>query len=208
MSLMDDWLAYVGDPSQFDSFHFEALLLEVDTEAKVEKAFAPLPGGAELAKRLNAFRSAAEFNGTYLLPGQRKRGEPEQLAARYRDGVSDRLRDMGRGEEARLVDAAPIGSLPAEAFEEERGAGNLRLLEVLKEIENDFFDEMDAQPGWIDGLYEALYAATNFPVITRYLIQPVMKYPLDESAYAEIWLGGDRVEFCETMTCVVAGGAG
>lgn len=209
MTLLDDWLVYVDKPDRFDQDHFASLMLELGTPALLHRALDPLPNGAEVAELITGFRKRADFNGTYLLPPihDSDLSLAWQLAEKYRDGVTDRLRELD-DPEAALVGDSLIVEIGYEDYRRLKQARELRLLNATMTISDDFVDFKAKFPEWIDGLYEALYMMTTFPEITRYLLWPMLRYPLDDTPAAEIWLMGHRIDFCEDRTLLIVGGAG
>ena len=53
------------------------------------------------------------------------------------------------------------------------------------------------------GLEEAALFMTKVPPVTRYILDAIVDYPVDDEAYYELWRGGGRIEFCEDKTLVV-----
>lgn len=209
MAQIDDWLEYVVKPEQFGADHFERLMLELDTSELLHRALDPLPNGFAVADRIAAFRGRADFNGTYLLPPRRD-GDlllARRLAENYRDGVADRLGELG-DPEASLVQGSPVREIHDTEYRRLRQARELRLLNATMTLEDDEDSATRSFPRWKYGLREAVYMMTTFPEITRYLLWPMFRYPLDDTPAAELWLMGHRVDFCEDCTLLIVGGAG
>ena len=208
MTLIDNWFAYVSDPGLFEPNHFEGLMLELDTPSKLHAAFDNLPHGFEFAKRLISFRERADFNGTYLLPPERShQGDRLVYAERYRDGFSDRLREIGYSSDAEVISSVPVEEILYDEYKDFKLSNSLPLLSVAMEMDFDVSDWYDNFPEWIFGLDEAVLMMTTYPAITRYLMWPIIKYPMDDESYAELWLMGHTIEFCENKTLLVIGGA-
>lgn len=209
MTLLDDWIAYVADPGLFDPSHFEALMLELDTPSKLNSAFRDLPNGFDFVKRLVWFRENSELNGTYLLPLE---GSPQKdrmiYAERYRDSVSDRLREMGECGEAGIISSAPVEEMLYDEYKSKKLARSLPFLNAPMAIDFDVSDWYNRFPEWIFGLDEAVLMMTTYPAVTRYLMWPITKYPLDDESYAKLWLMGNSMDFCEDKTLLIIGGAG
>ncbi|HRK42805.1 MAG TPA: hypothetical protein PLH11_07185 [Gemmobacter sp.] len=214
MSLLDDWLSYVEKPSRFDKHHFESLMLELDNAESLHQAFDGLRNGAAFVSRIMDFRARADFNGTYLLPPPPPHTHTQvvtphayELAAQYRDAVADRLTELDYTQ-ASAIARSRVVEISSRDFQREKELGRLRVHDVETMLGDDFIDCYAEFPRWILGLREAVYMMTTFPAITRYLLWPIVKYPLDETPAAELWLMGHWVEFCEDRTLLTMGGAG
>lgn len=208
MSLLNDWLCYVEKPSCFDDHHFESLMLELGNAESLHQAFDGLPNGAAFVSQIMDFRARADFNGTYLLPPpQVVTPHAYELAAQYRDAVADRLTELDYTQ-ASAIGRSRVVEISAADFQCEKELGRLRVHDVGTEFGDDFIDHCAEFPEWIWGLREAVYMMTTFPAITRYLLWPIVKYSLDETPAAELWLMGHWVEFSEDRTLLIMGGAG
>lgn len=207
MSLIDDWKAYVQKPSAFGKHHFESLMLELATPEQYYDAFDNLPAGRTFADRLVQFRSQTNATGTYLVPFAKSVSEESKdLAETYRDSVVDYLRETNDSN-AQIIESNPIVEMSVVDYRSGKKAGSLNLLNIMMNIEFDYFDAMDDQPSWIDGLYEAVYMMTTLPTVTRYLLSPILKFPIDDKAAASLWLnGGHRVDFCKDRTLLIIDG--
>lgn len=60
------------------------------------------------------------------------------------------------------------------------------------------------RPGWLLGLYEAVYMMTTIPEVTRYLLAPFLRYPLNDEPATKLWLMGYSVDFTEDNTLLIA----
>ncbi len=204
MTLLDDWLKYVEDPSLFDKHHFESLMLELETHDQLEAAFAHLPGGREFIRRVEQFRHDANFNGTYLFPTAQKADETAfKLAEQYRDHIADRLSELG-DPDAKLIRNQPVVTIAADVYKARHRAGTLPLLDATMTIGDDVIDfTIDERPAWVRGLREAVYMMTTIPEVTRYLLSPILKYPLDDEPAAKLWLMVHRVDFTKENTLLI-----
>ncbi len=208
MALIDDWLAYVEKPDRFDKHHFGGLMLELETPTLLHRALDPLPNGSAVADRIAKFRERADFNGTYLLARpQGISAAARRLAEAYRDGVCDRLRELNDSEAA-FIRNSPVEEISVESYRRLRQEGALRLLNATMTLEFCEKESTRAFPEWKRGLREAIYMMTTIPEVTRYLLWPIFRYPLDDTPAAELWLMGHRIDFCEDRTLLIVGGAG
>lgn len=206
MDIQDDWKSYVADPSRFNKLHFESLMLELETLEQLHEAFDNLPAGSEFVDRLNDLRAQADFSGTYLVPHAKPvTDESRRLAEQYRDNVFDYLREQG-DQEAGIIAANPITEISMDEYRIGKKTGNLCLLDAPMNIDFNHLDVMDEYPKWLDGLREALYMMTTIPEVTRYLLSPIVKFPLDDGPAAALWLQGQRMDFCKDRTLLIGGG--
>ncbi len=44
---------------------------------------------------------------------------------------------------------------------------------------------------------------TKYPAVTRYILSAIVKYPVDDEAYFELWKGGADIEFCEDRILII-----
>ncbi|MEL6586785.1 MAG: hypothetical protein AAFY65_15470 [Pseudomonadota bacterium] len=207
MALIDDWIAYVEDPTRFSMSHFESLIETLETEEALHQAFDRLPGGSHFVAGLVAFRARTDGTGVYRQPkAVEVRSEDLDLASAYRDNMVDRLRDLG-DPEAALIRDAPLEQIAQAEYKQLSAEGSLPLLDAPMGIAQDFIIATKGAPKWIRGLYEAVYMMTTIPEVSRWLVSPVVTYPLDDAPAGELWLRGHRMDFCEDRTLLIVGGA-
>ncbi|ATG47259.1 hypothetical protein CEW89_06555 [Celeribacter ethanolicus] len=208
MSLLDDWLSYVENPSRFNKHHFESLMLELETRKDLEAAFAGLPGGWAFIERIEQLRKDADFNGTYLLAKPREvDADAIALAEAYRDAVADRLFELGN-DDASYIRKQPVKLISSDDYDAGYKAGALGLLDATMTIGDDAIDVASERPKWIRGLREAVYMMTTIPEVTRYLLGPILRYPMNDEPAARLWLMGHRIDFTKDNTLLIVGGAG
>ncbi len=206
MSLQDDWLKYVENPEAFSEDHFAPLITDTEEPVNLDIAFGGLPNGRELIKRIQRVRQETAFTGLYHVPATDERLGREQLktlARRYADSVADRLREIGEAEQAARILKAPIEFISESDFKRKKAAKELRILNAAWELRNNFIDFTDGWPDYMYGLDEAVLFMTKYPAITRYILSAIVKYPVDDEAYFELWKGGADIEFCEDKTLVI-----
>lgn len=208
MTLLEDWLAYLEEPDLFDQHHFEGLALELQTAENLNTAFFSLPGGEGLVQRIIDIRRQADFNGTYLLARNKVIDiDAYKQAERYKDSVADRLRELDDSD-AILVQANPISGIEHSDYQYLRSSSKLSLLNVSMTLEDDFIKYCAALPDWVWGLYEVIYMMTTIPEVTRYLLWPIVRYPLNDEPAMKLWLMGHRMDFCQDRSLLIVGGAG
>ncbi|MFV0476162.1 MAG: hypothetical protein ACK5MQ_18450 [Pikeienuella sp.] len=44
---------------------------------------------------------------------------------------------------------------------------------------------------------------TKFPPVTRYILNALVSYPVDDEAYYELWKGGGDIGFCEDKILII-----
>ncbi|RVV97030.1 hypothetical protein EKE94_15305 [Mesobaculum littorinae] len=208
MTLLEDWIAYVEDPTLFDKFHFEGLMLELETPDALHNAFDRLPGGPRFADRVAELRASADFNGTYLLPQTKEIADEDyRLARAYRDHVADYLR--GKGDpEAAANGRGEVKEIAHDEYRRRRKQKELGLSNVTWDIDGDFVAPLLALPRWSRGLYEATLAMTTIPEVTRFLLAPIVPYELDDRPAAELWLRGHRIDFTKDHDILLIVGGG
>lgn len=205
MSLRDDWKKYIKDTSAFDKHHFESLMLELDTKAALVDAFEALPNGRKFVDIITNLRKRANSNGTYLFASPGTVTESDHLLVRaYCDSISDYLRDIGDPESGQ-ISGEDIVEIPHDEYRIKKRAGQLKLLQAPTTIDDEYIDARLSGPKWLGGLYEAVYMMTTVPEVTRYLLSPFVKYPLNEEPAFELWLRGHRVDFCESHALLIVG---
>jgi len=206
MSLQDDWLKYMENPEVFPDDHFAPPITDTEEPVDLETAFAGLPNGRELIKRINRIRQETAFTGLYHVP------EPEEwldreklkvLAKRYADSVADRLRGIGETEQAARILHNPIEFISESDFMKKEATRELRFLNAAMDLSRDFNKWKDNRPSCYKGLKEAVLFMTKIPEVTRYILSAIVKYPVDDEAYYELWRGGAGIEFCEDKTLVI-----
>ncbi|KIC39474.1 hypothetical protein [Leisingera sp. ANG-M7] len=203
MALLDDWLSYVDDPSRFDRYHFESLMLELETRKHLEIAFSHLSGGLEFIERIIWLREQAAFNGTYLLSKPKEiNSEIITLAELYRDCVADRLSELG-DDEAVIIRKNPILKILKSQYKQYLKSGTLPFLEAMDTIGDDEIRVSSKKPRWRLGLHEAVYMMTTVPEVTRYIMSPFLHYPLNDEPATKLWLMGYRVDFTEDSTLLI-----
>jgi|GEM_PF-2337320 len=206
MSLLDDWKKYVEEPTSFDKHHFESLMLELETTKDIHDAFDSLPSGQAFADRLIDVRTKADFSGTYLVPHVGAiTAATYQLAESYRDGIFDFLKERN-DLEASTIAANPIVEIDKSNYRTGKKMGSLNLLNVTWTIDDIYIDYIFEHPSWMRGLREAVYMMTTVPEVTRYLLSPIINFPLDDGPAAELWLSGHRMDFCKDRTLLIVGG--
>ena len=206
MSLQDDWLRYISNSTLFDKYHFGPLITDTEEPVDLEAAFIGLPNGRELIKRIERIRRETAFTGLYHVPATEERLDRvplKTLARRYADSVADRLREIGETEQASLILHNPIEFISESDFKKKEAARELRFLNTAMDLSNDFIDLTEDEPKYMYGLKEAVLFMTKFPAITRYILSAIVKYPVDDEAYYELWKGGADIEFCEDKTLII-----
>ncbi|MFV0476161.1 MAG: hypothetical protein ACK5MQ_18445 [Pikeienuella sp.] len=106
MTLQDDWLKYVEDPSSFSYDHFAPLITDTEEPVDLESAFGKLPNGAELIRRIERVREETAFTGLYHVPAREERLDRNKLrilAERYANSIAERLREIGEIDQAQYI---------------------------------------------------------------------------------------------------------
>lgn len=204
MSLIDDWKSYVESPSRFKMSHFEDLMSELETATDLHDAFDRLPGGFDFAENILKLRAGTDATGTYLLPTEQTPTPEDSISAiAYRDAVYDRLRELN-DDEAQIVGSAPLVEISVEDYKK---IDPSLFLNAPISISQDYIFYTSKHPKWIRGLFEAVYTLTNIPEVTRSLLSPIAKYPLNDEIAFNLWMRGHRMDFCEDRTLLITGGA-
>lgn len=173
---------------------------------KYIRLFDSLPSGRAFSDRLINLRIQADFNGVYLVPHAKAvTDDTYRLVEAYRDKVFDYLRDV-EDTEADLIAANPIVEISMTAYRAGKKAGNFGFLQATWTIDDNYIDYMYEHPRWIRGLREAVYMMITIPEVTRYLLEPIVKFPLDDKLAADLWIHGHRVDFCKDRTLLIVGG--
>ena len=165
-----------------------------------------LPNGRELIKRIARVRRETAFTGVYHIPakeGRLDKAQLKKLAGRYADSVTDRLRECGEAEQAAFILNAPVEFISESEFKKKGTAKELLFINTSMDISDDFIDFTDEFPDYLLGLEEAVLFMTKSPAVTRYILSAIVKYPVDDEAYYELWKGGGDIEFCEDKTLVI-----
>lgn len=206
MTLQDDWLKYVDEPDAFSYDHFAPLITDTEEPVDLEVAFGKLPNGAELIRRIERVREETAFTGLYHVPAREDRLDRNQmrtLAERYANSVATRLHEIGEVEQAHFIRNAPIEFVRKSSFEAREKTGQLFFVNASMDIQDDFVDFTSHSRPYFMGLEEAALFMTKVPPVTRYILDAIVDYPVDDEAYYELWRGGGRIEFCEDKTLVV-----
>lgn len=85
MSLQNDWLDYVRNPSLFEDEHFAPLITDTEDPIDLDVAFGKLSNGCELISGIRRVIEENAFTGIYYVPNQEnKLSDSAQSRSRLR----------------------------------------------------------------------------------------------------------------------------
>ncbi len=111
MSLQDDWLDYIRDPSLFEDEHFAPLITDTEDPVDLDVAFGELSNGRELISRIRRVVDENAFTGLYYVPKEENKLSSSvllKLGQAYMDSVASRLVSIRETENAALLRKNPI----------------------------------------------------------------------------------------------------
>ncbi|SIS90680.1 hypothetical protein [Paracoccus saliphilus] len=198
MALIDDWLIYLEEPDAFSKNHFEPMITDTGNPLDLQRAFGSLPQGAAMIERIERLRSETNFTGLYHVQDPSRRlGHDAMIekARKYCDHVSDFLRDIDMADLAKSVDNGGFSYLDVHSYDFRDSDGRLGLNETGEVLEDEFTLKLKKGPHYLLGLFQAVLFMTKIPVVTRYIMQPVVKFPLNEADGYATWIGGAAIAF-------------
>lgn len=209
MTILTDWQglkAGTGDP---DFFIFADLLRAHPADEDLELLFGDLPKGDALIARIRQLRRENTMNGMYVVPDPANAiSEPIALGLvdRYSQSVAWLL-----AKTAPDIAHEPLSSKVQivrdnETFLDMADKPDLGLSEADDFIQYAFDQHLDRLGNVRFGLWEAVYALTNYPVVTRWLLEEMIDFPMSSGAYYELWRGGGDVTFLRDGKLVLVEG--
>ncbi|RVV96499.1 hypothetical protein EKE94_18425 [Mesobaculum littorinae] len=198
MALIDDWLIYLEEPDAFSKNHFEPMITDTGNPLDLHRAFAPLPQGAAMVERIERLRSETRFTGLYHVQDPNRRLSQDAMigkARSYCDHVSDFLRGIDMADLAQSVDTGDFRYLDVHSYDFRDTDGRLGLNETGEVLEDEFTLTLQKGPHYLMGLFQAVLFMTKIPVVTRYIMQPVVEFPLNEVDGYAAWIGGAAIAF-------------
>lgn len=198
MARIDDWLTYLEDPDAFPKDHFEPLITDTGTPLDLREAFGGLARGDALIERIEQVRRQTLFTGLYYVQDPERRLPAPALEARarkYCDHVSDFMTEIGMADLSRKIDGAEFAYLDVDDYDFRDADGSLGLNETGEVLDDEFTGALRRGPHYLFGLFQAVLFMTKVPVVTRYVMAPVVDFPLEETDGYQTWIGGAALTF-------------
>lgn len=207
MSLQDDWLAYMQDPTLYDRYHFSPLITDTEEPLDLDAAFSGIKNGAELIRRVRRVIDENDFTGMYYVPrldNRLSRDSLLDLAKDYAETITSRLVSLGEASHARTIRDNTVEIVYEADIDIEKERFSLGDSDVFWIISDDFAD-VAATRGipYFYGLKEAVLFMTKVPEVTRYILNALVDYPVNDEIAYELWKGGARVDFYRGKTLIV-----
>ena len=194
MDLVEEWHKYLKGESALDEFDFAGLIKHDMTEAQLFSLFGTFPNAGPMIDRIRQLIDENNSSGLYITPDPNNRLSEQQLvplAKSYKANLQHFLAGIGRDDVAQELDSNKIIIVnDYNKFMQMSGDYSLGQSEAQNEVA-DIFDEYFEKFG-VSGnaLEEAVLHLTKYPVITRYIFEKSVDFPLSSQPYYELWKGG------------------
>lgn len=107
-------------------------------------------------------------------------------------------------ENATLLRMNPIKVISKEQRNIFEGNLEIKKTDIFSIISGDFVDIVDGRNiPYYYGLKEAVLFMTKIPEVTRYILDPLVHYPVNDELAYELWKGGARINFFEKCTYII-----
>lgn len=207
MAILDDWLDYLADPGAFDPYDYGPLITSIEDDDDLTRAFGSLPQGDALIERIKLVRSQAEFTGLYYIPPVTNHAQQlskQDLARNYTKSVADVLDQFGKHQLATKVLENPLIEVSVADWKRSDPSNPLKLNNVFEILEDKALSYASGAGDWLYGLEEAVRGMTTIPEVTRYIIQPISNFPLDDKIAYDLWLSAYRMDFGDEANYLIA----
>lgn len=199
MATLQDWKRELEGESELDESEFADFIPRNGDDAFLQEAFASLPNGQILIKRLQELLSENDNSGLYVVPRKenwRPLSSIREFAEEYRRNLSKYLISIGQAHVSNevLSEKVQIVYRNSDFYDAIRGEP-FPHSEALSVIENRFIDELNSLGSYMFALNEAVLFLTKYPGITRYIIESTIKFPLNHEPYYKLWRSGGDIYF-------------
>lgn len=208
MNLVEEWHKYLAGNSHLDEFDF-AFLIEHDiTEAKLFGLFGTFPNAGSMVDRILQVIGENNSRGMYVIPNPKNRLSEQKLvdlAKVYRDSVRRFLESSGKEDVAQELKGDNVEIVNNfENFMQISGDYSLGHSEAEDEVTyifDDYFEKFGPSGYALD---EAVLHLTKDPVITRYIFEKSVDFPLSSEPYYRLWKGGGDMIFLKDRMIVLS----
>jgi hypothetical protein len=197
--LIDEWEKYLRDPAQTDYTIFAPVLTDTVNPVTPEQVLGTLPGGMGMAARVNDLVERTKFNGLYHLPDPARALKPDQLThlakeqareiATYLEG--EKQRDLA----SHLIDPEVILTSDIDDFHATINNNRALLNEGISFAIDDFITSKTSKDLRLLGAGEAILHLTMMPLVTNYILDASVGFPVSFKPGFELYIGGGRCSY-------------
>lgn len=198
--LLNDWIMFSKGLREFDKSHFLGLFKEQIDQDQLRSVFGDCPLGEELHRRTKKVLDASILDDHLYFQPTRFYDPVELLSAGHAwlDELATFCDDRGNAKLKDVAERARVVIRDRQSFslpKDPDTPGGWMLAYMGDEVD---FALGDVDPV-TDALMEALYGIAGDYYLCWYVMEPMMKLPLNFELYLSIWSSGARPLLVEDM---------